>query len=65
MRPWRIIVIERKRAWYSKLDLEKAYDYRDWDLWTTICQEKVLVVNGKSGYAGCLESSRFSIMLNG
>lgn len=48
-----------------KLDLEKAHGYMDWEFLDFVMARKGFVSKWRKCIQGCLESSHFSIMLNG
>lgn len=43
----------KEKGLLLKLDIEKAYDYADWDL-TILWHEKILAWSGESGYMDAL-----------
>lgn len=45
---------QRKKGLVLKLDLEKAYDFTDWDFLDYIMARRALVVNGDHGSMAAL-----------
>lgn len=55
----------KKRGIILKLDLEKAYDYTDWEFLDCVTARKGFDSKWRSWNYGCLHSSNFSILING